>query len=334
MNAATAAARRRISPRRAAARAVRRLSPRLKRRLIALTVACLVLAAGYHFWLRDSSLVAVERVQVTGVTSADAARIRAALTTAGRSMTTLHVDREALDRAVAGYPVVRRLDVQPDFPHGLSVKVVEYRPAAIAVSDAGRVPVAGDGTILRGVKVEGSLPTVTVDGALGTGFLVDRGALGAAAVAGGAPAVLRARIADVVRRGDDGYVAELRDGPELIFGPAIQLRAKWAAAARVLADLEARGASYVDLRIPDRPAVGGLAATTLTPVAPAGTAVTVPPANSTDAGAVTPSTAESAVPNSAPTDAAAAPTTPSAEPPAQAAEPLTTGAGGGAVAAP
>ena len=334
MNAATAAARRRISPRRAAARAVRRLSPRLKRRLIALTVACLVLTAGYHFWLRDSSLVAVERVQVTGVTSADAARIRAALTTAGRSMTTLHVDREALDRAVAGYPVVRRLDVQPDFPHGLSVKVVEYRPAAVAVSDAGRVPVAGDGTILRGVKVEGSLPTVTVDGALGTGFLVDRGALGAAAVAGGAPAVLRARIADVVRRGDDGYVAELRDGPELIFGPAIQLRAKWAAAARVLADLEARGASYVDLRIPDRPAVGGLAATTLTPVAPAGTAVTVPPASSTDAGAVTPSTAESAVPNSAPTDAAAAPTTPSAEPPAQAAEPLTTGAGGGAVAAP
>ena len=205
-------------------------------------------------------------------------------------MTTLHVDREALDRAVAGYPVVRRLEVQPDFPHGLSVKVVEYQPAAIAVSDAGRVPVAGDGTILRGVKVEGSLPTVAVDGALGTEFLVDRGALGAAAVAGGAPAVLRGRIADVERRGDDGYVAELRDGPELIFGPATQLRAKWAAAARVLADLEARGASYVDLRIPDRPAVGGLAATTLTPVAPAGTAVTVPPASSTDAGAVTPST--------------------------------------------
>ena len=66
-------------------------------------------------------------------------------------------------------------------------------------------------------------------------------------------------------------MAELRDGPELIFGPATRLRAKWAAAARVLADLEARGASYVDLRIPSRPAVGGLAATTLTPVAPAGT---------------------------------------------------------------
>ena len=173
MSAATVAGRRRISPRRAAARAVRRLSPRLRRRLIALAVVCLVLAAGYHFWLRDSSLVAVERVQVTGVTSSDAARVRAALTSAGRRMTTLHVDRAALERAVAGYPVVRRLEVQPDFPHGLRVHVIEYEPAAIAVGDAGRVPVAGDGTILRGVKVVGKLPTVAVDGALGTDFLLD-----------------------------------------------------------------------------------------------------------------------------------------------------------------
>jgi cell division protein FtsQ len=341
VSAATVAGRRRISPRRAVARAVRGLSPRLKRRLLALTVACLVLGAGYHFWLRDSSLVAVERVQVTGLSSSDAARIRAALTSAGRGMTTLNVDHAALERAVAGYPVVRRLVVQPDFPHALRVQVIEYEPAAIAVGAGGRVPVAGDGTILRGVKVEGSLPTVGVDGALGTDFLLDRTALGAAAVAGGAPAVLRSRIADVERRAEEGYVAELRDGPELIFGPATRLREKWAAAARVLADLEARGASYVDLRIPGRPAVGGLAATTLTPVAPAGAALTTPPAGTTDAGAVTPDSAATAVPNSAPTDTAAAPTTPTT-PPADTAEPApqttptapSTGAGGGATAAP
>jgi cell division protein FtsQ len=338
VSAATVAGRRRISPRRAVARAVRGLSPRLKRRLLALTVACIVLAAGYHFWLRDSSLVAVERVQVTGLTSSDAARIRAALTSAGRGMTTLHVDHSALERAVAGYPVVRRLVVQPDFPHGLRVQVIEYQPAAIAVGAGGRVPVAGDGTILRGVKVEGSLPTVGVDGALGTDFLLDRTALGAAAVAGGAPAVLRSRIADVERRADEGYVAELRDGPELIFGPATRLREKWAAAARVLADLEARGASYVDLRIPGRPAVGGLAATTLTPVAPAGASLIAPPAGTTDTGAVTPESAATAVPDSAPTDAAATPTTPSADPtePAPQVVPTApaTGTGGGATAAP
>jgi cell division protein FtsQ len=342
VNVASVAGRRRISPRRAAASAVRRLSPRLKRRLIALSVACLVLAAGYHFWLRDSSLVAVERVQVTGLTSADAARVRAALTTAAQTMTTLHVDREALDRAVATFPVVSTLQVRPDFPHGLRVHVIEYQPAAIAVSDSGRVPVAGDGTILRGVSVEGRLPTVDVSGALGTRFLVDRTARAGAAVAGGAPAALRSRIVDVQRRSDEGYVAQLRDGPELIFGSPTRLRAKWAAATRVLADLEARGASYVDLRIPSRPAVGGLAATTLTPVAPAGLAPTLPPADSNGTGAVTPATAESAVPGTAPGDATTAPATPpsgTAVPtapaaPALPAEPLTAGTGGGATAAP
>jgi hypothetical protein len=159
-------------------------------------------------------------------------------------------------------------------------------------------------------------------------------------VAGGAPAVLRSRIANVTHRSNDGYVAELRDGPQLIFGPATRLRAKWAAAARVLADLEARGASYVDLRIPDRPAVGGLAATTLTPVAPAPPALTAP-ADST-AGAVTPASAQSAVPNSTPTDTSATPTAPPADttPPAApqvptgTAQPPAGGSGGGATAAP
>jgi cell division protein FtsQ len=230
-------------------------------------IACLALAAGYQFWLRDSSLVAVERVEVTGVTSSDAARVRAAITSAARDMTTLHVDREALDRAVAGYPVVRKLEVAPDFPHGLTVHVIEYEPAAIAVSDAGHVPVAGDGTILRGVAVKGSLPTVEVEGALGTDFLVDRTARGAAAVAGGAPAVLRARIEDVQRRSDDGYVAELRDGPELIFGSGRDARAKWTGAARVLAESSSAGATYLDLRVAKVVAAGGVGPVTPEPTA-------------------------------------------------------------------
>jgi cell division protein FtsQ len=342
VSATAVAGGRRISPRRVVVGALHRLSPRLKRRLIALSVVCLVLAGGYQFWLRDSSLVAVEQVQVSGLTSADAARVRAALTRAGQTMTTLHVDREALERAVASFPVVRTLEVRPDFPHGLRVHVIEYQPAAIAVSDSGRVPVAGDGTILRGVTVEGRLPTVDVDGALGTKFLLDRTARGGAAVAGGAPAVLRARILDVERRPDEGFVAQVRDGPELIFGSATRLRAKWAAATRVLADLEARGASYVDLRIPSRPAVGGLAAATLAPVAPAGTAPAVPPAAPADTGVVTPESAQTAMPDAAPPDTAVPPATaPSGtgEPtppqaPGQPSDTLTTGTGGGATAAP
>src|SRR4051812_46522789 len=157
---AAAVALRRVSPRRLAVLALRQLSPHLKRRLLALLVASIALVAVYQLWFRDSALVEVQRVQVSGLTAADAKRARAALTEAAKTMTTLHVDREALDRAVATYPVIRALDVQPDFPHGLRIDVIEYQPAAIAVAGGARVAVAGDGTILRGVRLDGHLPRI------------------------------------------------------------------------------------------------------------------------------------------------------------------------------
>jgi cell division protein FtsQ len=313
----------------ALSRSLPKLTPRLKRRLVALLALCLLLAGGYHFWLRDSSLVAVDEVKISGLTTADAPRVRTALAGAARGMTTLHIDHERLERAVEAFPVVRELKVTPDFPHGLRVRVVEHVPAALAVSDAGRVAVAGDGTILRGLPVDGKLPTVAVDGILGGTRLRDPDALAAAAVAGSAPAVLRRRIQEVSKRSDAGLVAELSDGPELIFGAATQLRTKWAAAARVLADPEAEGASYIDLRIASRPAAGGLPAETVTPVAPAGTAPTTPGAPAAGAATATepgaaqapadPSQAIDPATGAVPEAPATTPTTPPAtttEPPA------------------
>jgi cell division protein FtsQ len=282
--AAALAGRLRVVPRllRHTGRRLPALPARWRRRLLLLAATLALLAGGYQFWLRDSSFVAVDEVTVTGLSTEDAERVRMALTAAGRSMTTLHVDHDLLRRAVAGHPVVRELEVTTDFPHGLQIHVIEHVPAAIAVGAAGKVPVAGDGTILAALPVEGKLPTIDVDGAFGAERLQDRGALDAAAVAGAAPAVLRARLSSVGEQGDRGLVAELREGPELVFGDATRLRAKWAAAARVLADLEASGASYIDLRLPDRPAAGGLPAETVAPVAPAGTTSTIPPATTVD----------------------------------------------------
>ena len=50
----------------------------------------------------------------------------------------------------------------------------------------------------------------------------------------------------------------LVDGPDLIFGDASEARDKWFAATRVLADPSAAGATYLDVRIPERVAAGGL----------------------------------------------------------------------------
>jgi cell division protein FtsQ len=53
-----------------------------------------------------------------------------------------------------------------------------------------------------------------------------------------------------------GLHVELRPGPRLDFGGAGRPRAKWVAAARVLSDPRAAGASYLDLRVPERPLAG------------------------------------------------------------------------------
>ena len=253
-------------------RAVRlpRLSPRLRLVLLVLAAVALVLAAAFRFWLRDSELVAVERVAVTGLTTDEATRVRGALEASARSMTTLHVDSERLERAVEAFPVVRGLEVDARFPHELRIRVLEYRPAAIAQTDAGRVPVAADGTVLRGLPVEGRLPGIRAENGVKGERLADAEARSAALVAGAAPAALHGKLEGVESRTDEGLVVELRDGPELIFGDASRARAKWIAAARVLADPKAEGAGYIDVRLPGRPAAGGLAAETVAPVAPAG----------------------------------------------------------------
>jgi cell division protein FtsQ len=303
---------------------LRLLPPRMRRRVLAVLAACLVLAAGFQFWLRDSPLVAVEDVKVTGLTTKDAPRVRAALASAAHTMTTIHVNQDDLERAIAAYPVVRALEVRADFPHGLEIHVVEHRPAALV----GGLPVAGDGTILRGLPVEGRLPEIDARGKVDGDRLSDPAALRAARVADGAPTPLRGRLERIDVRAEEGIVVELRDGPELIFGDARQVRAKWIAAVRILADPKAAGASYIDVRLPGRPAAGGLPAETLAPVAPAGSAELAAPTETEPATpGVDPATEELAPPAPAAADPPVSDGT--AEPAPSAPTPTdSTGAGG------
>ena len=70
---------------------------KLRRRLLVLALVALALAAGYLLWLRDSSLVAIERVTVTGAEGEPG--VEAALAAAATEMTTLHVDETASARS-------------------------------------------------------------------------------------------------------------------------------------------------------------------------------------------------------------------------------------------
>jgi cell division protein FtsQ len=222
-------------------------------------VAVIVLTGGGYFWLRDSSLVAVKDVQITGVTASDGDKVRSALEAAAKDMTTLNVREQVLHEAAAPYGSVGDLQVKADFPHRLRIRVIERRPvAAFARSGQRRVPVTSDGTLLRGVTAERDLPSIKLKREPEGSRVTDRKLLNALAVAGAAPRALRGRT-NQIRVEKRGVVVDVKQGPELIFGDGEDADKKWAAAARVLAEISAQGATYLDLRVPGRVAAGGLA---------------------------------------------------------------------------
>ncbi|MEA2360767.1 MAG: cell division protein FtsQ [Solirubrobacteraceae bacterium] len=225
------------------------------RTLLAFAAALALLMGGW-LWLRDSSLVAIDRVTVTGVSGPQAAQVRAALQSAGRDMTTLNVRHAQLATAVRPYPVVQGVEAHADFPHGLRIVVREHVPVAVLVSGGDRVPVAADGTLLRGTPWD-SLPVVAAPAPPAGDVLRDHRLARAVAVLAAAPPALRAHVIRVYL-GSRGLTAPLRDGPVLYFGRSDRLPAKWAAATAVLADRSSAGATYLDLRLPERPAAGGI----------------------------------------------------------------------------
>ncbi|MEA2221168.1 MAG: cell division protein FtsQ [Solirubrobacteraceae bacterium] len=219
-------------------------------------VVLAVMVGSVGLWLRSSSLVRVEAVTVTGIEGPQATEIRRALTVAARDMTTLAVDDGALRHAVSTYPVVRSLRTSTGFPHRLRIAVNAYDAvAALKPGGGAATAVAGDGTLLRGVTTQG-LALVGVKTLPGGDRVADPAALRAIRLLAAAPAPLRARVQRVFR-GSRGMAATVVDGPKLYFGGTERLRAKWSAAARVLASERAQGASYVDVRIPERPVAGG-----------------------------------------------------------------------------
>lgn len=230
---------------------------RLPPRALLAGVLTVALAFGGWLWFRDSSFVAVKDVTITGLASSERAQVRAALEDAAADMTTLHVRRDALQTAVAQFKSVSRIRTTTDFPHGLTISVQEHAVVAALQTGSTRLPVSGSGLILRGVKAPNRLPVVTV-AQMPSGSHVDgrRPRLALRALAA-APDALRSRV-ERAWFGPRGLTLDLRSGPPLVFGDDDAARAKWAAAARVLADPGAAGATYLDVRVPGRVGAGGL----------------------------------------------------------------------------
>jgi cell division protein FtsQ len=215
------------------------------------------LAIAYFAWFRHSSFVAVNDVKVEGVRASDRDEITAALTKAADGMSTLNIDASKLASAVGGFPTVASVTAHPSFPHGLTVEVTERRPVLVASDGDHQVAVAADGSLLPGVSLDGAnLPAVHVDQLPQAGRLEGQ-ALDETRLIAAAPRALRPLVDGIAVGGDQGLVATLRGGIDVRFGTASAERAKWAAAAAVLADPGVTSLEYVDVQVPSRPAIGG-----------------------------------------------------------------------------
>lgn len=240
--------------------------PHVSRRLLAgLLVGALLLVPGW-FVVRSSPLVGVDEVVVSGLSGPQAPQVRQALEAAAREMTTLRVDEQALRDAVSQFPIVASIRTTARPLRRLDIEVVQHVPVAALANGDRRMAVAADGTILQGTLTK-DLPLVPVAAPPGGTTLAEPKARAMVSLLGAAPGDLLARI-DRVEIADRGLTAVVSDGPQLHFGSPTRLEAKWAAATRVLGDTYSRGATYLDLRVPERPAAGGLEAAE-TPAVPA-----------------------------------------------------------------
>ena len=230
-------------------------------RSVLIGFALLVLAVGAYAVARETSVFAVQTVEVRGGTPALRAQVRAALAPAvGKSL--LRVDGDTVGHALAPLPGVRSYSFDRSFPHTLRIDVRAEQPVFVlrVVPGQGAYLVAASGRVIRKLAHPhlSSLPRLwsaakdvhaVVGDRLGTQATEAASAL---ALLRGAP--LPGGV-HVVRAAAGELTLVLGGGLELRLGDGGDLRLKLAIARRILRMTSAAtaGGGYLDVSVPERP---------------------------------------------------------------------------------
>jgi cell division protein FtsQ len=229
--------------------------PRLRLALICLAVAVPLLGGGW-MWFRHSSFVGAEQIRVSGAEGPEASAIEAALVEAAHGMSTLAPSAGALKAAVSRFPQVSEVRAIPSFPHGMKIDIVEQSPAAVLVVGGLRTAVAANGVVLGPSLASSALPVVSDDVVPGVGARLGNPLLlEAVAVLGAAPSEFSGLVGRAYV-GPRGLTVAMKNGLLVYFGDAARPHAKWDSLVAVLGDPSSAGASYIDVRLPGRPAAG------------------------------------------------------------------------------
>ncbi len=221
--------------------------------------ALLALAAGSYFVARETSVFALQTVEVRGGTPLLRAQVRHALASAvGESL--LKVDGDTVARALTPIPEVRTFMFDRAFPHTLRVVVQQEHPVFVLR----RVPgndaflVAASGRVIRPLAHarRSSLPRLWVTKEVRV--VVGQRLGGAPARAAAALALLRGAPfpggVKLVRVGAKELTLVLGGGLEVRLGDGGDLRLKLAIARRILRRTGAAsgGGGYLDVSVPER----------------------------------------------------------------------------------
>lgn len=237
-----------------------------RRRSRALWLLGALAVAALAYWVLTGPLLSVSGVSVRGYDRDDRAQLVGALETAAKRGTVMSPAVAEMERAAARNPWVDSISVARKWPRALAVDVVQSRPVAVAYADGtDAVLVSADGRVLDAATSDdtglGWILLAEAPPAPG-GNLPGASAAGVEFLTHLEPEV-SARVRDLAP-GEGGVLgARLEGGPELRLGKPERLPAKATALAMVLDALSTEdraAATYVDLSVPEHPAVGGLAA--------------------------------------------------------------------------
>jgi cell division protein FtsQ len=225
-----------------------------------LGLGLLAFAVGAYLTARDTSLFAVQTLDVRGGTPTLRAQVRAALAgDVGRSL--LRVDESSLASKLTPLAGVRAFTFDRAFPHTLRVVVRRERPALVVRRVPGKEAylVAASGRVLRALPhpERSSMPRlwVTHDVAITVGGTLPPGVAAAATAAAVGQDVVLAGGIRTVRETSSELTLTLGSGLDVRLGDGGDLRLKLAIARRIIAESGggAIGAGYLDVSVPERP---------------------------------------------------------------------------------
>jgi cell division protein FtsQ len=220
-----------------------------------------LLSIGLLYWIATGPVLAVKGVTVSGYDRPDQAELVDALTHAAGDGTIIVPATGQMQMAAKAFPWVDSISVSRAWPRGLRVSVTQATPAAVASDGTTSVLVASDGRVLGPLAGKPGVGWVRLASPPpAPGELLPDPALPAVAFIDAADPAIAAQVRQLSVDSAGRLVGRLSDGVELRLGTPDRLVAKARALALVLASARHDGtlatASYIDLTVPVRPAVG------------------------------------------------------------------------------